>query len=138
MAAAALVLALLAATEPTPPPPHLAVLVRLDTQSFDRHVRTAEMIRDIRTLWAPYADIDFADLAAPVERTYDGTVRLVLGEPAASRAAAPEPLGWITFAAPGQPNEVITVSITAARNLMRDGFWENQRIANLTKWHQQS
>src|SRR5204863_3984615 len=71
MVAAVLALALVVAAEPALPSPRLAVLVRIDTQELERHVRVADVIREIQTLWAPYADIDFTDLDAPSKRAYD-------------------------------------------------------------------
>jgi len=40
-----------------------------------------------------------------------------------------ESLAWISFTAPGQPADLITVSIDGVRKLMDDGRWGNLRLA---------
>jgi len=109
----------------------LAVLVRIDTQALERHVNVADVILEIRAPWKPYADIDFADIVAPVERGYDDELRLAVDERTPSSATTARPLGWITFTAPEQPADLITVSVGEARQLMNEGRWGDLRIAQL-------
>jgi len=136
MVVAVLALALVVSAEPALPSPRLAVLVRVDTHGLERHVRVADVIREIQTLWAPYADIDFTDLDAPSKRAYDDEIRLVVDR-VPSGAPSVESLAWISFTAPGHPADLITVSIDGVRKLMDGGRWGNLRLPDLTGRHRQ-
>ena len=128
-------LALLVAATPVPPSGRLTVLVRIDTHALERYVRVSDLTREIRALWAPYAEIDVTDINKPAERGYHDQLRLVVVERQQSNTSE-EPLAWITFTAPGQPEDLITVSIGGARTLMAEARWGDRRIADLTRFHQ--
>jgi hypothetical protein len=135
MLAASLALSLLVATGSPTPFRRLAVLVTIDPQAVERYAPVSDVTREIRAIWDPYADLDFAEVAATVTRTYDAQLRLVVDE-LPSNSPTAESLGWITFTAPGQPADVITVSGGGARNLMAQGRWGDRRLAELTRVHQ--
>jgi hypothetical protein len=137
MVAASLALALLVTAEASVSWRRPAVFVRIDMQALERYVNVADVIREIRELWKPYADIDFAGIAAPVEPGYDDGLRLVIDESAQSTATTASSLAWIMFTAPGQPADLVTVSISAARNLMNEGRWKDRQMAQLPKVQQQ-
>jgi hypothetical protein len=62
---------------------------------------------------------------------YDDEIRLVVSErPGSSVSGAPS-LGWITFVAPGQPVNFMTVSVATARNLMTRSIWMGRRFEQL-------
>jgi hypothetical protein len=132
---ASLALVLLMTGEPPTPGRRLAVLVRIDTQPLERYVNVSDVIREIRALWQPYADIDFADVVAAVEPGHD-ELRLVVDESARSNATA-RSLAWIKFTATGQPADLVTVSIGEARNLMNEGRWRDQPMAQLPEVERQ-
>ena len=133
---ASLALILLVMGKPPTPARRLAVLVRIDTQALERHVNVSDMIREIRALWQPYADIDFADAVAAVEPGHD-ELRLVVDESTRSNAATAQSLAWIMFTAPGQPADLVTVSIREARKLMNEGRWRDQPMAQLPEVERQ-
>jgi hypothetical protein len=136
MVAASLALALLAAGKPSTLSHRLTVLVRVDTHALERYVEVTDVIREIRAVWKPYADIDVIDLADAAQGPYDDTVRLLVTDRAQSEPTA-EALAWTTFAAPGQPADVITVSIDAARQLMAGARWGAGPVVDLPKFHRQ-
>ena len=109
----------------------LRVLVRVDTHAAVQHVRLPELIRNVQAIWKPYADIVFADIADLAGDGYDDEISLVVAEPPGSAASGASALGWITFVSPGQPANVVTVSVATARNLMSRSSWMGLRFERL-------
>jgi hypothetical protein len=137
MVVAALALAFLArsATPAAPPAPAvssaLRVLVRIDTHNAEKHVRLADLIRDVRAIWTPYVDIVFADTADLGGDGYDDELQLVMSERPGSDVSGASALGWIVFVAPGRPANVVTVSVATARKLMAGESWMGRRFDDL-------
>ena len=138
MIAAALALAFLARSA-TPAPPAaslpaasaLRVLVRVDTRAVEKHLRLADLMRTVQTIWKPYADIVFADTA---DLGGDGDVdeiQLIVAEAKGSAASGASALGWITFIAPGRPANVVTVSVATARSLLAGESLMGRRLDQL-------
>ena len=110
-------------------PSRLHVLVRVDVDRTVRDIAMTEVIDQIRDVWKPYLDVDFAEAADLVDAVYDDEVRLfVIGPSRAANAANPPALGWIMFPEPRRPNNVITVSAGAARNLMEHSQWRGWHL----------
>ena len=77
-----------------------------------------EIVRNAREIWRPYADILFEfDRDRPIPSR---ALRLVITERTRPLSAAS--LGWIEFV-DGRPSDLITVSSTAATNLMKASSW---------------
>jgi hypothetical protein len=137
MVVAVLALALLVRSAiPSVPPPSpapagvwpLRVLVRVDTRSAEKHVRMADLSRDVRAIWQPYADIVFADTADLAADRYHDELELVISERPGSATSGASALGWITFVAPGRPANVVTVSVATAHKLMAGERWMGRRF----------
>jgi len=112
-------------------PSGLRVLVRVDTEAAEKRVRVADLMRQVQAIWEPYVGIVFADSADPPGKEYDDELQLVVSErPGVSASGAPS-LGWITFVAPGQPASFMTVSVTAARNMMARSTWMGRPFGQL-------
>ena len=105
---------------------HLRVVVRTDSHAEIKGVRIAELIENIRKIWRPYADIDFAETGSVAAAGYDDELRLVITDRAPSRGSTTV-LGWIEFF-DGRPRNTITVSVAAARALMSHGKWLDRAI----------
>jgi hypothetical protein len=138
MVAAALALAFFARSAPAPPAaslpagsPALRVLVRVDTRAVEKHLRVADLMRTVQTIWKPYADIVFADTADLVGDGDVDEIQLVVAEGKGSAASGTSALGWITFIAPGRPANVVTVSVATARSLMARESWMGRRLDQL-------
>jgi hypothetical protein len=141
------------------PAPRLRVLVRIDPRGTGKGFRTPEVVDQVREIWQPYIDLDFAGeetggaLANRGEGPaatrdsrqgppgYDDELTLLIIDrlqPQDDRLQAQESsgssneaaLGWIRFVA-GRPESTITVSVAAARNLMSRGRWRGRRIDEL-------
>ena len=107
------------------------MLVRVDTRAVEKHLRVADLMRTVRAIWKPYADIVFADTADLVGDGYDDEIQLVVSERPGSAASGASALGWITFVAPGRPANFVTVSVATARNLMAGESWMGRRFDQL-------
>jgi hypothetical protein len=136
MLAVSLAVALLAGTTSTLSH-RLTVLVRIDWHALERYVEVPDTIREIRAVWQPYADIEVIDLDEAGKGPYDDTVRLVVTERAQSDGPSAEALAWITFAEPGQPADVVTVSIDAAMRLLAGARWGGRPVVELPKQSRQ-
>jgi hypothetical protein len=128
------------------PAPRLRVLVRIDPQEAAKSFRLPDVVDQIRQIWRPYIDIDFADvgtgiaLTASGMRGYDDELTLLIIDrlqvqddlPAqeSSGSSNEAALGWTRFVA-GRPERTITVSVAAARSLMSRGRWLGRRIEDL-------
>ena len=109
----------------------LRVVVRIDPHSATRGINMANVVDEIREIWKPYVDVDFADADDVRARGDDADLRLVITDrprpPGSSDALA---LAWITFVAPGQPANTMTASVAAVRSLMRER-WRERPIVEL-------
>jgi hypothetical protein len=137
------------ATEPSPgenaaaPAPRLRVLVRIDPGGASKGFRIPDVVDQIREIWRPYIDIEFAageassaSLGAAPGLShdlpgYDDELRLLITDRLRAQGSADEAtLGWIQFVA-GRPEATITVSVAAARALMSRGSWLGRPIDEL-------
>ena len=108
--------------------PRLRLLVRIDSPATFTGLRVADLIESIRTIWRPYAEIDFCGIGDEAVASYDDELRLLITErPQRPGQAAGAVLGWIEFL-DGRPRNTITVSIAAARTLMNQGKWLGRPI----------
>jgi hypothetical protein len=105
--------------------------VRVDTHAAEHHVRLADLMRNVRAIWKPYADIVFADTADLASDGYDDELQLVVSERPGSAKSGAAALGWITFLRPGRPENVVTVSVATARHLMSGESWMGRRFDEL-------
>jgi hypothetical protein len=126
------------------PAPRLRVLVRVDPGGASQGVRIPEVVDQVREIWRPYVDIEFADAEAPRAGLgavppdpphdlpgYDDELRLLITDRTRASGSADEAaLGWIQFVE-GRPEATITVSAAAARALMSRGTWLGHRIDEL-------
>jgi hypothetical protein len=115
------------------PAPRLRVLVRIDPGGASQGVRIPEVVDQVREIWRPYIDIEFADAEAPPHDLpgYDDELRLLITDRSRASGSADEAaLGWIQFVA-GRPEATITVSAAAARALMSRGRWLGHPIDEL-------
>ena len=107
------------------------LLVRIDSHAAITGIRTADLIENIREIWRPYAEIDFAEIGTEAAATYDDELRLLITDraprPGSATAAV---LGWIEFL-DGRPRNTMTVSVAAARTLMNRGTWLGRTIDTL-------
>jgi hypothetical protein len=126
-----------------PPAPRLRVLVRIDPGGASRDLRIPDVVDQVREIWRPYIDIEFADAAAPSVGSdaapdlpdglprYDDELRLLITDRLGGSGSADEAkLGWTQFVA-GRPGTTITVSVAAARALMSRGRWLGHPIDEL-------
>jgi len=139
MVGAVVLLALLGlAKAPAPPAaPTRRVLVRVDYASAGKSVRIEDVTRDVSAIWKPYADVAFADAADQSSGGYDEELHLAVTDDLHRDAAGATALGWISFVMPGQPLNVVTVSVTAARTLMARERWLGQPFDRLPQSVQQ-
>jgi hypothetical protein len=124
------------------PAPRLRVLVRIDPRGAGKGFRIPDLVDQIREIWRPYIDIDFADVEAGSALTgYDDELTLLiidrlqvqddlLQAPQSSGSSNEPALGWIRFVA-GRPESTITVSLAAATSLMSRGRWLGRRLDEL-------
>jgi hypothetical protein len=124
----------------TPPPaavPASRVFVRVDTGAARKIVQLDAVIRSVTAIWKPYADITFADASDHTKGGSSDEPHLVVTERAQFDAAGAPALGWISFVKPGQPLNLITVSVAAARALMAHSTWLGQPFGQLPPFLQQ-
>jgi hypothetical protein len=114
-----------------PPAPTLHVRVRVDARAVEAHVRLADLARDVRAIWQPYADLVFTDLADPAGEPFDDEVQLVISDRPGFAAGGGSALGWINFLEPGRPGNFVTVSLATARSLMAGERSMGRRIEDL-------
>ncbi len=109
----------------------MRLLVRIDSPAAITGLRIADLMENVRTIWRPYAEIDFGGIGAEAAASYDDELRLLITErPQRPGPAAGAVLGWIEFL-DGRPRNTITVSIAAARTLMNQGKWLGRPIDTL-------
>ena len=139
MVGAVFALGLLAFAKAPPPAavPTRRVLVRVDTGTARKTVRIDDVIRGVNAIWKPYADITFADASDHSRGGSDDELHLVVTERAQFDAAGAPALGWISFVKPGQPLNLITVSVAAARTLMAREAWMGRPFPQLPAFIQQ-
>jgi hypothetical protein len=142
-----------------PPAPRLRVLVRIDSRGAGKGFRIPDVVDQVREIWQPYIDLDFAGdgtggaLATPGESPaatpdsrqgppgYDDELTLLIIDRLQSQDDRPQAqessgspteaaLGWTRFVA-GRPESTITVSVAAARRLMSRGRWLGRRMDDL-------
>jgi hypothetical protein len=140
MVAAAFALAFLAGSAPASLPPpasgavgpsRLRVQVRLDMRAAGQLVHIAALMDTVRSIWRPYADITFADVAEANLQGFDETVHLIVSDRAPAASPGRPPLGWITFIAPGEPGDFVTVSVAAVRSVMTREKWLGMQVDQL-------
>jgi hypothetical protein len=109
----------------------LRVLVRIDAHAAIKELRIEDLIDNVREIWRPYAEIDFADTGSEAAVPYDDELRLAIDDhPRPPGSGATTVLGWIAFL-DGRPQNTITVSVAAARTLMSRGTWLGRFIDTL-------
>ena len=131
MAASETVATALTRPSPAAASPALRVRVVVDTRAAEKLVPFADLMRNVRAIWKPYADIVFADRAEPAVAGYDDEIELVVSARPGSSLSGGSSLGWITFIAPGQPASFATVSVATARNLMARSKWMGRPFGQL-------
>jgi len=129
------------------PAPRLRVLVRIDPRGANQGFRLPDVVDQVREIWRPYIDVDFADVGTGIALTasglrgYDDELTLLISDrlqgqddrlPAqeSSGSSNEAALGWTRFVA-GRPESTITVSVAAARNLMSRGRWLGRQLDDL-------
>jgi hypothetical protein len=111
--------------------PRFHLLVRIDSPAATTGFRIADLMQNVRTIWGPYADIDFGGIGVEAAARYDDELRLLITDrPQQPGSAAGAVLGWIEFL-DGRPLNTVTVSIAAARTLMNQGRWLGRPIDTL-------
>jgi hypothetical protein len=132
---------------PAAPAPRLRVLVRIDPREAGKGFTLPDVVDQVREIWRPYIDIDFADVGTGIALTasglrgYDDELTLLIIDrlqvqddrlaAQESSGSSNEPaLGWTRFVA-GRPESTITVSVAAARSLMSRGRWLGRPIDDL-------
>jgi hypothetical protein len=86
-------------------------------------------MENLRTIWRPYAEIDFGGPGAGAG-AYDDALRLLITDHSQRAGINGAVLGWIEFL-DGEPRNTITVSMAAARTLMNQGKWLGRPIDSL-------
>jgi hypothetical protein len=130
------VMTITSAVATTSPPetttaPRLRVLVRIDARGAGQGIRIPDVLDQVRGIWRPYIDIDFADGRTVNAPGYDDELTLVITDrPQVPGSADDVALGWTRFVA-GRPESAITVSVAAARTLMSRGRWLGRPIDEL-------
>jgi hypothetical protein len=105
------------------PAERLRILVSLDLLGASKGFRIPDVVDQVREIWRPYIDIDFAEAGHGSVPRYDDRLSLVITDRVQARGSSNEAaLGWIEFTA-GRPENTITVSVAAARALMNRGRW---------------
>src|SRR5262249_3729986 len=113
-------------------PRRLHVLVVVDADSARRIQDMSGVTAEVRDIWKPYVDLDFADIRNANGSGYDDGLRLVIVD--VPRTEAPgdtTALGWIEFPTPGGPSNVITVSMPIVTRLIDEGHWGGRPIKDL-------
>jgi hypothetical protein len=111
--------------------PRLRLLVQIDSPAAASDLRIADLMENVRTIWRPYADIDFGGIEVEAAANHDDQLRLLITErPQRPGQVAGAALGWIEFL-DGRPRNTITVSIAAARTLMHQAKWLGRPIETL-------
>jgi hypothetical protein len=102
------------------PRPELLVVVRTEGAVSVGPRMMAEVMAGVRDIWRPYAGITFeaTERGDPTDHT---ELQLVITN-RTMRSGDAGSLGWIEFVN-GRPAQTITVSITAARDLMEASRW---------------
>jgi len=118
-----------------PPPavasPTIRVRIRVNPRAVEKHVPLADLVRNVRAIWKPYADMVFVDDADLDGDEYDDDIQLVVSNRPGAAASGASALGWITFIGPGQPANFVTVSVASARSLMAHDTWMGKRFDDL-------
>jgi hypothetical protein len=129
------------------PAPRLRVLVRIDPRGAGKGFKLPDVVDQVREIWRPYIDIDFADVGTGIALTasglrgYDDELTLLiidrlqgqddrLAAQESSGSSNEAALGWTRFVA-GRPESTITVSVAAVRSLMSRGRWLGRQIDEL-------
>jgi hypothetical protein len=103
--------------------PRLRLLVRIDAPAAITSIRIADLIENVREIWRPYAEIDFAEIGAAAAGIHDDELRLAITDRILPPGSATEPvLGSIEFL-DGRPQHTIAVSVAAAQTMMNSGKW---------------
>ena len=109
----------------------LRVIVRIDPDSATTGIDLATVADEVREIWRPYVDVDFAAAADSPALGYDADLRLVITDrPIPPGSADAWALAWISFVAPGQPANTMTASVAAIRILMHER-WRERPIVDL-------
>ena len=108
----------------------LRVIVRLDADSATKGIEMTHVFDEVRAIWKPYADVDFAGAADPRVSGSDADLRLVITDRMGPGSSDGSALAWITFVAPGRPANTMTASVAAVRILMGER-WRERRIVEL-------
>jgi hypothetical protein len=117
--------------------PRLRLRVRIDSPPATTGLRIADLMENVRAIWRPYAEIDFVGIGLEGAAGYDDELHLLITElPQRPGPAAGAVLGWIEFH-DGQPRNTVTVSIAAARTLMKQSRWLGRPIDTLPPAFQQ-
>ncbi len=129
------------------PAPRLRVLVRIDLRGAGKSFRLPDVVDQVREIWRPYIDIDFADVGTGIALTagrmrgYDDELTLLIIDrlqvqddlPAQERSGSSNEaaLGWTRFR--GRPaRRAQSRSLWQQRgSLMSRGRWLGRRIDDL-------
>ncbi len=119
---------------PTTDARRLRVLVRLDLRLVPDRFKATDVVREVRDIWTPYVDIDFADSGTPSGPLYDDEVRVVMVDhPRTLTPIGSGALGWIDFHSPGQPSDTVTVSTAVLAGLIKEGRWGGRPILDFPR-----
>jgi len=111
------------------------LLVRIDSHPAIDDVAIADLIANVREIWRPYVEIEFAEAGAEATAVYDDELRLIVAD-RLPRASSATVLGSIEFV-DGRPRNTVTVSVAAARSMMAGGKWLGRPIDAMPRALQQ-
>jgi hypothetical protein len=112
-------------------PRRLHVLVVVDADSARRIQDMSGVTAEVRDIWKPYVDLDFADIGNADGSGYDDGLRLLIVDIPRTQAPDGATLGWIEFPTPGGPSNVITVSLPIVTRLIDESRWGGRPIKDL-------
>jgi hypothetical protein len=113
-------------------PRRLHVLVVVDADSARRIQDMSGVTAEVRDIWKPYVDLDFADIRNADGSGYDDGLRLLIVDTPRTQAPGDATaLGWIEFPTPGGPSNIITVSMPSVTRLIDESRWRGRPIEDL-------
>ena len=110
--------------------PH--VLVRIDVSRTTAAFRMAAVWNEVREIWKPYADLDWVGRDVTLAG-YDDALEVRVMDDSEVNDPMNGTLGWIMFAAPAQPRNVVNVSMAAIAALLNAGHLGSQPVNELPR-----
>ena len=119
-------------TPEIPPQTRLDVRVHIDGTVAAADTVTAGVAAGVQTIWRPYG-VNAVFVASTLHSPdADTALHLIVTDRLPSAlGASQDGVGWIEFIAPGRPSAIVTVSATAAWNLVRRARWAGVPVGEL-------